>query len=87
MFKHYLVTGGNGFIGTALVQMLLDEGNKVTVFDNIFRHKRKKFRNIEKLKFIKGDICNISSKKILKGYRCINSFSLYQWNKKFLSNS
>ena len=60
MNKHYLVTGGNGFIGTALVQMLLDEGNKVTVFDNIFRHKRKKFRNIEKLKFIKGDICNSS---------------------------
>ena len=67
MSKHYLVTGGNGFIGTALVQMLLDEGNKVTVFDNIFRHKRKKFRNIEKLKFIKGDICNTSQvKKSLK---------------------
>ena len=41
MNKHYLVTGGNGFIGTALVQMLLDEGNKVTVFDNIFDIKEK----------------------------------------------
>ena len=67
MFKHYLVTGGNGFIGSALVQMLLDEGNKVTIFDNIFRHKRKIFRNNQKLKFIKGDICNTSQvKKSLK---------------------
>ena len=67
MQKHYLVTGGNGFIGNALVKMLLDEGNKVTVFDNIFRHKRKKFSNIKNLKFIKGDICNNSQvKKSLK---------------------
>ncbi len=59
MNKHYFVTGGNGFIGHAIVKMLLNEGNKVTVFDNISRHSKKFYKN-KNYKFIKGDICKLA---------------------------
>jgi len=60
MSKHYFVTGGNGFIGNSIVQMLLKEGHKVTVFDNIFRHNTKKIINVKNFNFIKGDICKFN---------------------------
>ncbi len=67
MNKHYFVTGGNGFIGHSIVKMLLNDGHKVTVFDNIFRHGEKKIFHTKNYKFIKGDICNLNElKKSLK---------------------
>ena len=35
--KHYLVTGGSGFIGSAVARRLLAEGFRVRVLDNNFR--------------------------------------------------
>lgn len=46
MKKHYLVTGGAGFIGSNYVHRLLARGEKVTIYDNLSRTKR----NIEWLK-------------------------------------
>ena len=67
MSKHYFVTGGNGFIGNSIVKMLLNDGHKVTVYDNIYRHNKKNFNKVKDYKFINGDICNkLHLKKSLK---------------------
>jgi len=50
-----LVTGGAGFIGSNLVDKLIDDGCEVVVVDNLFTGKR---RNVNsKAKFYKVDIC------------------------------
>ena len=36
--KHFLITGGAGFIGTNLADRLLCEGHKVTIYDDLSRH-------------------------------------------------
>lgn len=40
MNKNVLVLGGDGYIGTALIQRLLKEGYKVITVDNLFRRKQ-----------------------------------------------
>ncbi|KXK15491.1 MAG: NAD-dependent epimerase/dehydratase [Chloroflexi bacterium OLB14] len=48
MKKHYLVTGGAGFIGSNYVHRLLKRGEKVTIYDNLSRGGAP--RNLEWLK-------------------------------------
>jgi nucleoside-diphosphate-sugar epimerase len=62
--KMVLVTGGAGFIGSEVVQQLIEKGAHVTVLDN-FSSGKKKYLPIKskKLKIIKGDIVD---EKIVK---------------------
>jgi nucleoside-diphosphate-sugar epimerase len=57
----YLVTGGAGFIGSSIVQRLVEEGQKVRVIDNLSTGR---FKNIEdiigKIDFIYGDLSKYS---------------------------
>ena len=55
--KHYLVTGGTGFIGAALVKALLAAGARVRAFDNNSRGSGERLgREARKVELILGDI-------------------------------
>ena len=57
--KTFLVTGGTGFIGSNICQLLIKKNYKVRVFDNNSRGSIRKINSIKnKIKFIKCDIRN-----------------------------
>ena len=56
-----LVTGGAGYIGSALVERLVGEGHRVVSIDNLSRGDYNylvKYRESPRLKLVVGDICN-----------------------------
>jgi len=57
MSERYLVTGGAGFIGSNLVQALLERGHKVRVIDNFSTGSRDNLALfLEKIELVNGDI-------------------------------
>ncbi|MCK4912669.1 MAG: SDR family NAD(P)-dependent oxidoreductase [Candidatus Omnitrophica bacterium] len=72
--KRILVTGGAGFIGSHIVDRLVDLGANVVVLDNLFRGNLKNLiKSQGKIKFIKGDITNEDDLDLaLEGVDCIN---------------
>ena len=57
MKQNILVTGGSGFIGSAIVKYLVNLNHNVIVYDNNSRGKLRRLKKIQKkIKFIKGDI-------------------------------
>jgi len=59
-----LVTGGAGFIGSHLVDALIERGHRVVVIDNLSTGKRENIN--EKAKFYKIDICSPKIEEIFK---------------------
>ncbi|MEM3499882.1 MAG: NAD(P)-dependent oxidoreductase [Candidatus Bilamarchaeaceae archaeon] len=55
-----LVTGGSGYLGSVLVEMLINRGFKVTVIDNLSYGQNTLFNLFytQKLEFIYGDVTN-----------------------------
>ncbi len=54
---HYLVTGGSGFIGAALVHRLLNDGHRVRVLDDNSRgHLGRLAAIVDHVEFVGGDI-------------------------------
>jgi UDP-glucose 4-epimerase len=53
---HVLVTGGAGFIGSNSVDLLLERGHYVRVFDNFYSGHRHNLRAHERLTIVEGDI-------------------------------
>ena len=74
-FSKVLVTGGAGFIGSHIVDRLLDEGINVRVLDNLSTGDKKNIshhKNKKGFQFIQGDIRNFSQvKKAIKGIEAV----------------
>ena len=63
--KTFLVTGGTGFIGSNICELLVKKNYKVKILDNNSRGSISRIKKIrKKIKFIKGDIRN---KQLLNG--------------------
>src|SRR2546426_4890203 len=53
----YLVTGGAGFIGSHVVEALLNRGKRVRVLDNFFTGKRENLEAVRgDMELIEGDV-------------------------------
>jgi nucleoside-diphosphate-sugar epimerase len=63
----YLVTGGAGFIGSHIVDALLQRGDQVRVLDNLATGKRENLAHcLGRIEFIEGDIRDLET---CLGYR------------------
>lgn len=73
-----LITGGAGFIGSHLVDTLIED-NKITVYDNLSSGKKeylKEHLGKSSLKFIKGDLLDLEYlKETIKGHNLVFHFA------------
>lgn len=67
--KHYLVTGGSGFIGSAIVKRLVKAGNEVRVLDNDLRGASERLKEAaHKIELVQADVRNAEAvQKACKG--------------------
>jgi len=65
----FLVTGGAGFIGSNIVERLVNEGYEVRVLDNFSTGRRENIVHLlDKIELIEGDIVDLGTcKRAVRG--------------------
>ena len=77
--SHYLIAGGAGFLGSHLVKRLYDQGNKITVVDNLCTGNMENIRNYHEKDYFQlyiHDINNLTSTTDLGSARFDGIFNL-----------
>lgn len=60
--KRYLVTGGSGFLGSALVRRLVRDGHRVRVLDDNSRGRPRRLASVAgDIEFVEGDVRDVAS--------------------------
>jgi len=81
-----LVTGGAGFIGSNLVRLLLQNGIKVRVLDDLSTGYQKNLLGLD-VEFLQGDICDLSVvEKAVQNTDCIFHLAASVGRQKSLNN-
>jgi nucleoside-diphosphate-sugar epimerase len=73
MAKWFLVTGGSGFIGAALVRRLVARGERVRVLDNLSRGNQRRLGDVvDDVEFVEADIRDAAAvSRAAKGIDCV----------------
>jgi len=71
--KHYLVTGGAGFIGSHIVRRLVSDGQHVRVVDNLSTGTNSRLDDVrQSIDFLQGDLADEEvSKAAVRGIDCV----------------
>jgi len=71
--KHYLVTGGAGFIGSHIVRRLVSDGQHVRVVDNLSTSTNSRLDDVrQSIDFLQGDLADEEvSKAAVRGIDCV----------------
>lgn len=83
--KRILVTGGAGFLGSHLIDRLIEQGHEVICADNLFTGSKRNFEHLHnhpRFEFIRHDVCNTLKVEVDEIYNlaCPASPVHYQYN-------
>jgi UDP-glucose 4-epimerase len=82
-----LVTGGAGFIGSNIVERLVQEGETVTILDNLSSGHRANIEGFRQVRFVQGDVrdsCALA--EAIKGAETVFHLAASVGNKRSLDN-
>ena len=72
---HSLVTGGMGFIGSHMVELLLSKGHDVTVIDDCSAPQNTEFYKFDNVNYVSGDILDEATHDLYKGIDYVFHFA------------